>query len=123
MNRRNFLASMLAACAAPAIIKADSLMQIARPTRFAYSEGGLLIPDGMMLVSLLDKRHGVVFSELMQQFPYPGYAHFPEINTAAELHGYRVELSDGCKMDGPLTSNIRVCTGDTVRLHLNHYAG
>lgn len=28
MNRRNFLAGMLAACAAPAIVRADSLMRI-----------------------------------------------------------------------------------------------
>lgn len=28
MNRRNFLTSMLAACAAPAIVRADSLMRI-----------------------------------------------------------------------------------------------
>lgn len=31
MNRRNFLAAMLAACAAPAIVRADSLMRIAVP--------------------------------------------------------------------------------------------
>ncbi len=32
MDRRGFLGTILAACAAPAIVRADSLMRIARPT-------------------------------------------------------------------------------------------
>lgn len=32
MNRRGFLGTILAACAAPAIVRADSLMKIARPS-------------------------------------------------------------------------------------------
>lgn len=38
MNRRGFIGSILAACAAPAIVRADSLMRV-----FAPHESGLLV--------------------------------------------------------------------------------
>lgn len=41
MNRRNFLQAMLAACAAPAIVKAENIMRV-RPV----SEYGILAPSG-----------------------------------------------------------------------------
>lgn len=43
MNRRGFLGAMLAACAAPAIVRADSLMRIVpRETLIAEWDGSVL---------------------------------------------------------------------------------
>lgn len=43
MQRRSFMAAMLAACATPAIVRAESLMQLAAPSRYVLS-GGILVP-------------------------------------------------------------------------------
>lgn len=46
MNRRGFLGAMLAACAAPAIVRADSLMRIVpRDTLIAEFDFSLLTPQ------------------------------------------------------------------------------
>lgn len=43
MNRRSFLATVAAGLAAPAIVRAESLMRLARPARYAMA-GGVLAP-------------------------------------------------------------------------------
>lgn len=59
MNRRSFLGSILALGAAPAIVKADSLMRVVRPT-FAESRvilwGDLLHDDTAALQAFLDRK-------------------------------------------------------------------
>jgi hypothetical protein len=45
MQRRSFLGAVLASFAAPAIVKASSLMQVRAPGGFKASDGGLLVPD------------------------------------------------------------------------------
>jgi len=44
MNRRGFLTGMLALAAAPAIVKASSLMKIAAPAGYRF-EGAILVDD------------------------------------------------------------------------------
>ena len=48
LTRRNFLRGMLAAAAAPAIVKAENIMRI-RPL-----ESGLLVPDSRVIVGRVD---------------------------------------------------------------------
>jgi hypothetical protein len=43
MNRRSFLATVAAGLAAPAVVRAESLMRLARPARYAMA-GGVLAP-------------------------------------------------------------------------------
>lgn len=52
MNRRLFLSAILSACAAPAIVRASSLMPI-----FCRSESGILLPDDKIrsCASILDR--------------------------------------------------------------------
>lgn len=47
MNRRGFLGSMLALCAAPAIVRASSLMKIA--PGFEELESGIVVPGNQLL--------------------------------------------------------------------------
>lgn len=50
MNRRGFMGAILAACAAPAIVRADSLMRLAAPEIFVVSpSSGLLVPKADVL--------------------------------------------------------------------------
>ena len=54
MNRRGFLGAMLAACAAPAIVRAESLMRIAPvapPQGFVLTAGGLYTQSGILLAN------------------------------------------------------------------------
>lgn len=69
MNRRGFLGSILAAAAAPAIVRADSLMRVVprglwRPTGLEVIpplSGGYLAPAGL-LAQLYDNMANCVFS-------------------------------------------------------------
>lgn len=47
MNRRGFMGSMLALCAAPAIVRASSLMKLA--PGFERLESGLIVPGNGLL--------------------------------------------------------------------------
>lgn len=52
MKRRGFLEAMLAAAAAPAIVKASSLMPVRAPARWAISAGGFLVPNSDAMFDL-----------------------------------------------------------------------
>jgi hypothetical protein len=45
MNRRGFIGGILAACAAPAIVRADSLMRLAAPNGWGLGPSGILMGE------------------------------------------------------------------------------
>lgn len=77
MNRRNFLTSMLAACAAPAIVRADSLMRIMPRDATMLTEAQFisLLPPSDPLYGLF---HGLQWTaaelEIMALRPRPPFA-------------------------------------------------
>jgi hypothetical protein len=63
MDRRGFLGSMLAACVAPAIVRADSLMRIAQPSGWTLSAGNIAIPTAPGKLQLFDGA-GILMAEI-----------------------------------------------------------
>lgn len=56
MNRRGFLESIIAAAAAPAIVRADSLMKIIVPPAPVYHTGGIVLGSGRLWIDPLCER-------------------------------------------------------------------
>lgn len=56
MNRRGFLGAMLAACAAPAIVRAESIMRIAAPE--------IIVSDVAAIVSQYEALYGFTAMEI-----------------------------------------------------------
>jgi hypothetical protein len=92
MNRRSFLASMLAACAAPAIVRADSLMRIV-PREILVVRP--VIPTGMIFEYLGDSipvGYVACDGRVLAQTDYPEL--YGVIGTAYGDGGYMARLID-----------------------------
>ena len=100
MNRRDFLGPMLAACAAPAIVRADSLMRIV-PTE-TWIAG---LPPPHIPVAVMLNCYGVV-SEMAKAI------HIPEAMDMVNIDRlYRGEKTLRPKIDGFMADHYQVLAG------------
>ena len=71
MNRRGFLGSIIAACAAPAIVRADALMRVVpiNTTMYGYD---FRITDGHILMVQFDMSEtGLIYAKDFVKLPSP----------------------------------------------------
>lgn len=124
MNRRNFLQAMLAACAAPAIVKAENIMRI--NPRIITPEATLLrtafidkvIDDSVMHLALIDP-YGKVLSTttVPVDFDNKQTATFDPIAKSGVVDHVRIQTPWGTFEDRTAVPRpMTLLTADTVRL-------
>lgn len=113
MNRRGFIGSILAACAAPAIVRADSLMRIIAPeTTVATVQWGHQVVDEYIVTKISEASGNKILTLDMIAREAIRIAHerVPFIGSVSTEHNF---LNLGDRLTMP-----REKVGDTIRIRM-----
>lgn len=96
MNRRSFLSSMLAACVAPAIVRAESIMRV-KPVLLPGIDFGPDVVDGFVPCDGREIRAPALREALFPIFPIGTVLHFSKPRVAQRLLEIELRMWDGAQ--------------------------